>query len=197
MAEIAADYARAIEEEFQGKAVDLFGISTSGSLALQFAADYPGLVHKLALIATAYHLGPLGQDVQRRYADLLEHGNYRHAFQALAQGLAASPAGQWFLGGLMWLSAPSQIEDPQGMVALLRAEDAFDVGNRLNDISAPTLLIGGDQDRLYPPELVKQTAERLPHARLILYQKHSHRETIADRRLFQDILPFLIDECAR
>ena len=40
MAELANDYVRAIEGEF-GRAVDVLGISTGGSVALQLAAD-PG-----------------------------------------------------------------------------------------------------------------------------------------------------------
>lgn len=195
MVDLAADYAQALVDEFKGNAVDILGISTSGSIALQFAADYPGLVHKLALAGTSYRLGPIGRDVQRRCADLLASGDSRRALKALAPALTESRTGQWFFGGLMWLIAPlSRIEDPSGMVAVLMAEDAFDLGDQLSKISAPTLLIGGDRDRLYPPDLVKQTAERIPHARMIMYQGRGHRDTLTDRRLHNDILAFLTDE---
>ncbi len=161
MADLAADYAHAIEEEFKGNAVDVVGMSTGGSIALQFAADYPGLVHRLALVATAYRLGPVGRDVQSCYADLLAAGNSRKALKALATGITASRSGQWLLGGFLWLLAPlSPVEDPSGTVAMLMAEDAFDLGDRLGEIAAPTLLIGGDCDRNYSPDLIKQTAER-------------------------------------
>src|SRR5215475_5559861 len=49
MADIAADYAAAIKAEFKGQAVDVLGISTGGSIALQFAADHPELVHRLVV----------------------------------------------------------------------------------------------------------------------------------------------------
>jgi pimeloyl-ACP methyl ester carboxylesterase len=80
------------------------------------------------------------------------------------------------------------------MVALLMAEDAFDLGDRLHEITAPTLLIGGDRDSNYSPDLMKKTTERIPHAQLIMYPGRRHNETLTDRRLFHDILAFLADE---
>lgn len=192
MAEIAADYARALDAEFNGAHVDLLGFSTGGSIALQFAADYPERVHRLALAATASRLGPIGRDAQRRYADHLARGQYRQALSAAAPALTASRSGQWFLGALLWLLAPlSHIEDPLGMVAMLYAEDSFDLGNRLREITAPTLLIGGERDRVYPPDIAQQTVERIPHAQLILYKGRNHRSTLTDQRLLPDIITFL------
>ena len=80
------------------------------------------------------------------------------------------------------------------MVALLMAEDTFDLGSRLSEITAPTLLIGGDRDCYYPPDLVKQTAEGIPHVQMIMYQGRGHRSTLTDRRLHNDIIAFLADE---
>jgi pimeloyl-ACP methyl ester carboxylesterase len=48
------------------------------------------------------------------------------------------------------------------------AEDTFDASPRLHHIAAPTLLVAGDRDRFYTPELFRETAERIPGARLRL-----------------------------
>jgi pimeloyl-ACP methyl ester carboxylesterase len=45
MTDLANDYAQAIENEF-GRPLDVLGISTGGSLALQLAADRPELVRR-------------------------------------------------------------------------------------------------------------------------------------------------------
>jgi pimeloyl-ACP methyl ester carboxylesterase len=195
MAEIAADYARALEDEFNGASVDLLGFSTGGSIALQFAADYPERVHRLALAATASRLGPFGRGAQRRYSDHLARSQYRQALSAAAPALTASRSGQWFLGTLLWLLAPlSRIEDASGMVAVLLAEDSFDLGDRLREITAPTLLISGEHDRVYPPDISQQTVERIPHAQFILYKGRSHRSTLTDQRLLPDIIAFLTQD---
>src|SRR4051794_18267098 len=53
MAELAAEHADALRQGFQHEPVDVFGISTGGSIAQQLAADHPGVVRKLVLASTA------------------------------------------------------------------------------------------------------------------------------------------------
>ena len=197
MADIATDYAHALADEFKGDTVTIMGVSTGGSIALQFTADYPELVQKLVLAGTAYRLGPIGRAVQRRYADLLARGHFQQAFMSLAPIITDSRPGQWFWRGFLWLYASlARIEGTSGIVAVLMAEDAFDLGDRLHEITAPTLLIGGDRDSNYSPDLMKQTVEGIPRARLIMYPGRHHSETMTDRRFFNDILAFLRDENA-
>ena len=74
MADLAADYARAIEEGFRGP-VDVLGISTGGSIALQLAADRPDLVNKLVVAGAARRLSEHGRKVQRRAAALSAAGD--------------------------------------------------------------------------------------------------------------------------
>ena len=193
MADLAADHARALEAEF-GRPLDILGISTGGSIALQLAADHPELVSRLLIAAAAYRLGPIGREVQRRTADFASRGQHRRAFQASAPILAESHLGQWLLGGLLWLAAPLAVGrswDPSNMVDTIEAEDAFDLRDRLGEISAPTLVIGGERDRAYSRELFQEIAERIPNGRLILYEGRGHGGTISDRRLARDVIVFL------
>lgn len=60
MRDLASGYARAIESEF-GEAVNVIGLSSGGSIAQQFAIDFPHLVRNLVLAATAYRVGPEGK----------------------------------------------------------------------------------------------------------------------------------------
>lgn len=54
--DMANDYAALIRQEFGGP-VDVIGVSTSGSIALQFAADHPDLLRRLVIHSSAYTLG--------------------------------------------------------------------------------------------------------------------------------------------
>ena len=49
-------------------------------------------------------------------------------------------------------------QDPNDLLVTIDAEDAFDVGDQLHRITAPTLVIGGDKDAFYTRELFEQTA---------------------------------------
>ncbi|MGH3388965.1 MAG: alpha/beta fold hydrolase [Actinomadura sp.] len=187
MAELAAVYAAAIEATFEGP-VRMLAISTGGSIALQLAADHPGLVDRLALAGTACTLGPVGRWAQRAFIDRARQG--KRPNPALAEVVTESALGRRLLSGLLWLSDSGR-KDHTDAVTVLNAEDGFDLRARLHDITAATLLIHGAKDLVYPLELARQTAEGIPGARLIVYRGRGHSRTFTDRRFAADALAFL------
>ncbi|KPC80738.1 MULTISPECIES: alpha/beta fold hydrolase [Streptomyces] len=60
---------------------------------------------------------------------------------------------------------------------MLAAEDGFDLRSRLREIKAPTLLLQGEEDIVYPLDLARQTVKGIPDARLVVYQERSHSAT--------------------
>jgi pimeloyl-ACP methyl ester carboxylesterase len=193
MTDLANDYAVALEEEFGGP-VDVLGISTGGSIALQLAADRPGLVRRLVVAGAAYRLSEHGRRFQRRMAELAAARDRREMSRLQAPDVADSRLGRRIAGGLLWLAGPLFIKrewDPSDMITTIVAEDAFNLGERLGEISAPTLIVGGGRDRFYPRELFRETAQRIPDARLVLYENRAHGGTFADRRFGRDVVAFL------
>jgi pimeloyl-ACP methyl ester carboxylesterase len=195
MAELASHYATAIEEMFEG-AVAILGFSTGGSIAQQFAADRPDLVSRLILAGTACRLGPVARDAQRRYAQFAASGQYRRSLAALAPTITGSALGQRLAGAAMWLAAPlggmGPYWDPSDMIATVEAEDAFDASERLGEIRAPTLVIGGERDPCYSRELFAETTRGIPDARLLIYEGRGHGGTVTDRRFARDVKGFLV-----
>jgi pimeloyl-ACP methyl ester carboxylesterase len=191
IADLAGDYAEAIAHEFGGP-VCIEGISTGGSIAQQFAVDHPHLVRRLALAATACRLSPNGREVQRRFAELIGQGRPRRAYAALGPTLAATAAGGRAFAALMWLVGGGQrVEDPSDMLVTVAAEDSFDACSQLHRITAPILLVAGARDRYYSPELLRQTAERIPGARLRLYPGKGHAGVLTHRPAIDEIVAFL------
>lgn len=190
MADIARDYADALRLEFPGP-VDVMGTSTGGSIALQLAADHPDVVQRLIVVAAARTLGPNGKKVQRRVAEEVLAGRPRQAGRESFSAIGDRPRSRmaaamgWLMGRSMYGNASPDL------ITTIRAEDAFDLRDRLGEIEAPTLVIGGDQDASYTPELFRETAARIPNGRLILYPGKGHMATISDPRLMQDVLEFL------
>jgi pimeloyl-ACP methyl ester carboxylesterase len=81
------------------------------------------------------------------------------------------------------------------MLMVVDAEDRFDATPELHRISAPTLVIAGDRDRYYTPELFRGTTERIPGARLRLYRKgHASIATLRYKPAVREILGFLTDQ---
>jgi pimeloyl-ACP methyl ester carboxylesterase len=172
MSEIADDYARAIEDDV-GEPVYLHGTSSGGSVSLQLAVDRPELVRRLVLAAAACRLSPGARELMLEVARLTEAGDRRSA-TALVVGAGTKPA----LGALTrragWVLGGFTAQDQSDMVAVIRAEDAFDVEQQLDRVTAPTLVLGGDADGFYTRELFEVTAAGIPRGRAVVLPGRSH-----------------------
>jgi pimeloyl-ACP methyl ester carboxylesterase len=105
MADLANDYAVALEEEFDGP-VDVLGISTCGSIALQLAVDKPTVLRRLVVAGAAYRLSEYGREFQRRTAELSAAGDRRGLARMQAPDVTDSRLGRRIAGGLLWLAGP-------------------------------------------------------------------------------------------
>ncbi len=191
MADIARDYADALRLEFPGP-VDVMGTSTGGSIALQLAADHPDVVQRLIIVCAAYTLGPEGKKAQRRVAEEVLAGRPRRAGRELFGALGTNPVSRRLAAGMGWMLGRAMFgKASPDLITTIRAEDAFNLRDRLGDIEAPTLVIAGDRDGFYTPELFRETAALIPNGRLILYPGKDHIAAASDPRLIPDVLEFL------
>jgi pimeloyl-ACP methyl ester carboxylesterase len=182
MAELAAEQADAIREGLTPP-VDVIGMSTGGSLALQLAADHPDVVRRLVVISAACRLGPKGKRLQRRVAARIRAGAPRQALAVLASDLVPAGRGQTVAAGLAWLIGPTVIKDPldlDDMATTIEAEDGFDLAD-CRTITAPTLVIAGREDDFYGPELFEETARLIPGSELRLVADRGHVTVMGDR----------------
>ena len=79
---------------------------------------------------------------------------------------------------------------PDGL-AILDAEDRFDLSDRLADIRCPVLVVGGDRDGFYSPDLFAKTADGVANGRLALYPGVGHVGVMRLKQLPGDVLDFL------
>jgi pimeloyl-ACP methyl ester carboxylesterase len=181
-----------IKNELGGVA-DIIGVSTGGAIAQHFAIDHPDLVRCLVLVMAGFRLTEEGKELQRKVADLARKRK-RHAASALL-GTAIIRRGiakhvfKWFMGLMGPLMIPADASD--GIVEI-EAEDRHDLSDRLDRIKAETLVIGGEEDFFYP---VRETAGKIPNARLVLYPNLGHNAMFARSRQFgEEIKAFLLSD---
>jgi pimeloyl-ACP methyl ester carboxylesterase len=173
--------------------VDVLGASTGGSLALQLIADRPDVVRRAVIASAAYALGPVGKEEQLKLLHAIsETGRYpAHAVLDLMSEKLRSRWLRALLTPVALLAAKRiTIDNPADTIAMLRAEDAFDVRDRLADIQTETLVICGAQDPFWTLEMFAETAFRLPHGKLIVYRNRGHALVIAPE-FFRDVTAFL------
>ena len=190
--DVAERHAEAIRHHF-GAPVDVVGASTGGSLALQLIADRPDVVRKAVVASAAYALGPLGKDQQLKLLHAIEETG-RYPAEGVLHLMPGKISSRWLralLTPVAFLAATRiTIENPADAIAMLRAEDAFDVRDRLGDIQTETLVICGAQDPFWTLEMFAETAFLLPRGKLIMYRKRGHALMIAPE-FFTDVTAFL------
>ncbi len=191
IADLAGHYADAIRHEFGGPVL-VEGVSTGGSIAQQLAIDHPDLVRRLVLADTACRLSPRGRQAQRTLAEMVAADRPRQGYAALGGVMASTALGRRLMSGLMWLTAGAMApKDPSDMLITIAAEDTFDSAPDLHRITAPTLVIAGERDRFYSTALFRETTERIPNAKLLLYRGKPHGVAVTRRAAVEQILRFL------
>lgn len=191
VAQIAADYATVVRDRLAAP-LDVMGVSTGGSIALQLAADHPALVRRLVVVSAAHRLSEDGRRVQREMAAAVRAGRPRRAGGLGVAAMAATRPGSLVLGAGGWLWGRRTFGHAGAdVLAVLDAEDEFDLAARLGAIRARTLVVGAERDRYYSPQLFRQTADGIPDARLVLYPHVGHMRTMLHRRFGRDVATFL------
>ena len=191
MADIAADYAGAIEKDI-GQPVMLHGTSTGGSVALQVAIDHPNLVQRLVLASAACRLSPFARQVQAEVARLTREGHARRASAYMMEVLAPRPLG-YAARGLGWLAGGTfDVDDPSDMLVTISAEDSFDSEPDLGSVRAPTLVLGGAADHFYSEDLFRRTATGIPNGRAVIFPGKGHMWTAGSKTSASIALGFLL-----
>ncbi|MBF6298584.1 alpha/beta hydrolase [Nocardia amamiensis] len=189
MEEIAAEHADALRSEF-GEPVDVLGISSGGSVALQLGADHPEVVRRLVIASSGCRLDPVAKAGQMRYAEAALRGH--RAMHHLAPIAFHSPVAARVAAAAMWLFDPLlRPRNPADPYAFLRAEDGFDLTGRLGEIRVPTLVVGGERDGAYSVATFRRTADGIPDSRLIIYPGAGHMGAIKHQRFAIDVTNFL------
>jgi len=192
---MAEDYAAIIRDEFDGGPVDVMGTSYGGLIAQHLAADHPELIRRLVIAMSVYRFSDEGNESDMKYAQLFSEGKKREALKALYPLLEGGRVKKalmkffmGYIGPLLW-STP---ENPSDLVVEGKAEMAHNSKNRLAEIKAPTLVIGGDKDYFCPVERLRETAAGIPNAKLIIYEGKGHMGAMG-KKFDEDVLAFLND----
>lgn len=191
--DMANDYTKLIRREFRGPVI-VMGVSTGGQIAHYLAADHPDIVQKLIIISAAYRVSERGAEIEKKAAEYFEQGKYGRCLATILDLIFTSrikrSIAKFFtriFGGMVI----GKIKYPQDFLTEVRGDIEMNFKDRLGEIKAPTLILSGDLDIDYPAEYVRETAEGIPNAKLILYEGYGHNLAGKWDLLKNDILEFL------
>jgi pimeloyl-ACP methyl ester carboxylesterase len=182
--------ADALREKLGFKKWAVLGHSFGGNVALEYALRYPHSLSHLLLVNTGADYRWVRENApavlaQRGYSpDMVElarrflNGQIEpnEMFPSLMKlGKAYSPyISPWQMPHMILTGLQTKLQ-PQAMIfgetQLLRNWTIMD---RLGEINAPTLVMAGREDFIYPPEHQEALAAGIPNARLVFINRAGH-----------------------
>jgi pimeloyl-ACP methyl ester carboxylesterase len=191
--DMAQDYARAIEGELGPS--HLMGFSTGGAIAQYVALDHPEAVRSLILIVSASRLSEEGRQTCERWRALTREEHWQELRADMASVTVTAERNKRLARAFMKVFGRFVLRvppDPSDFLTTLEADLNHDTTERLNEISAPTLIIGGSEDPFFSETLLRETAEKIPDATLRVYEGVGHGVPKERKRRYEnDTLAFL------
>lgn len=176
-----------VAEHFKARKLHLVGLSMGGRIARNVALRAPERVHSLVLISTNAGFDSLSTDRVTQF--VTERRSRTPQTLKLLLGSGASRAAYEEL-----LDSVSRIHEASYQKTL-EASVAQDRAAPVERISVPTLVMAGEEDTVYPPELAREMARRIPGAELVMFERTGHLANLEQPERFNDtVLKFLMKQ---
>lgn len=170
----------------------LVGLSHGGTVAQGAALHFPERIHSLVLVNTLAYVTSLIRHIFQGWIHACEVGGSLLRFDATLPWLFSErflEANGPFIKTLRELSKD---RPTQTVVHLLRSSLAHNLRDKVSQISAPTLVLCGEQDLLTPPPMSRYLHEQIKGSKLVIIPETGHVLPIEVPDLFnQTVLDFL------
>lgn len=186
-AQLAAD-AVALLDHLGIERADVFGMSLGGMIAQELAIAWPDRVDQLVLGCT--HAGvrhAARQPRETAQAFAMETDDWGQRMRALAPCAFASGVDPDMLERFIEKKS-ADVQDPAGYRAQIAAALSHDALGRLGQISAPTLIITGDDDRVIPAASSDPLLVGIPNAQLVVIPGTGHLFFLEDPDRTHEVL---------
>lgn len=151
---------------------DYAGDSVGGCVGLQLLLDAPTRIASATLLCTGAKIGDAH----------MWHDRASLVRQSGTPIMVEQSAKVWFAPGFTdgypQRTAPLldalQAANAEGYARVCEALAGFDVRDRLGEIVAPVLAVGGAHDSATPPELIRDIADGVPDGRAVIIEDAAH-----------------------
>jgi pimeloyl-ACP methyl ester carboxylesterase len=176
--------------------VQVVGVSFGGHTSLELARKYPERVSKLVLVDAA-GLTPTADERREMRANF---GNPERWAEVLLPRTGEGLDALWdkmlyepkWIPGFLLDQIVEQTYDPH-RAEKTRILDRMSERKRLGEeelgsIAAPTLVVWGEHDPLFPPSMGKRMAKALPNGELVLFEECGHAPMLEKPGLFNETI---------
>jgi len=190
-----ADDAAAVLDHYDVHDAHIVGASMGGAISQIFAVKYPERVRSLTLACTACRNQPWRAELLRHWADTANVRGLRQWADESARWLVGPRSFRRLAPAIGWLGPLATFRPSRGFSAqvdaILDTDDSMVA--ELGRITAPTLVIVGNQDILTPRGDSEEIAERIPQAELVVISGAAHGLMIEHATTFNRVVIDFID----
>jgi 3-oxoadipate enol-lactonase len=178
-ADFSADVLRVLDH-FGEKKLHLVGLSMGGRIARNFALRHPDRLHSVTLANTSAGIDAMTPEQVAKFVE--ERRNRTPETMRALIGSRANPEAMEVLK-----RSVSALHKPM-YLKTLEAIVAQDHRAPVENIRVPTLVIAGDEDRVYPPGSTRNLAERIPGSTFVEFPGCGHLSNLEQPQRFNETL---------
>ena len=173
-----------VAEHFKAARLHLVGLSMGGRIARNVALRYPERLKSLTLISSTPGFDALSAEGVKRFVTERRSRTPQSLARLIGSGASRSAYTEL-------LDSVARIHEASYQKTL-EASVAQDRAAPIERISVPTLVIAGEEDTVYPPELARDMARRIPGAELMMFERTGHLANLEEPEQFnQAVFDFI------
>lgn len=169
-----------VAEHFGASQMHLVGLSMGGRIARNVALRFRERLLSLTLVSTAPGFDALSAEQVKRF--VTEH---RNRTPETVRRLLGSRARKEAFDELS--DSLSRVREESYRKTLI-ASVAQDRDAPIENIEVPTLVVAGDEDKVYPMRIARELAQRIPGAELVVMRGAGHLPNLERPGRFNEIL---------
>ena len=189
--DMARDQAEAMEVLGIGKA-DIFGVSMGGMIAQHLAIDFPEKVNKLILTVTSARPNPILLESIGEWIDCANRGDHG-AF--MDSNLRRIYSDDYYRKNKAMAPLIGKLTKPASYDRFFIQAEAclsHDAYESLQKIKAPTLVVGGEQDKALGGDASREIASAIANAQLLMYEQWGHGLYEEEPSFNQTVMEYLL-----
>ena len=166
------------------------GASMGGVISQIVAVKHPQRVRSLTLVCTACRNHPWRQELLQSWAKTAEEKGMIEVGKEAAQWVMSPRSFRRLVPAFTWMGPLAALRPRHSFVSQIDAilNTREDLVDQLSTITAPTMVIVGNQDILTPRGDSEEIAERIPNAELVVISGAAHGLMMEHSSTFNKIL---------
>ena len=171
--DMAADQAEVLKTLGINKA-SVMGVSEGGMIAQYLAIDFPDLIDKLVIAVSAPKINPISRESVKKWMGFAEQGDHKSLMIDTAERSYSEAYLKKFRKIYPFIGAIGKPKDYRRFMTNAKAILEFDASESVKGINCPTLIIGGEDDRIVGIEASYELHDRITGSQIYVYKGLGH-----------------------